>query len=83
MKYIKYLIFLLILGNSCTKGSTKTLLFVGSFTEGIASTGIYIYELDTETGGLSLLNSEQNLINPSFLKIAPNGKYLYSVLESQ
>ena len=50
MKYIKYLIFLLILGNSCTKDSTKTLLFVGSFTEGIASTGIYIYELDTKTG---------------------------------
>jgi len=83
MRYIKYLILILILSNSCTNEPTNTLLFVGSFTEGIASTGIYIYELDTKTGELSLLNSEQNLINPSFLKIAPNGKYLYSVLESQ
>ncbi|TDT47364.1 6-phosphogluconolactonase (cycloisomerase 2 family) [Maribacter spongiicola] len=81
--YIKHLILLIFLCNGCAENSTKTLLFIGSFTEGIASTGIYIYELDTKTGELSLLNSEQNLINPSFLKIAPNGKYLYSVLESQ
>ncbi len=82
-KYMKYLILLLILCNGCTENSTKTLLFIGSFTEGVASEGIYVYELDTESGDLSLLNTAKKMINPSFLKIAPNGKYLYSVLESQ
>ncbi|WP_299430056.1 lactonase family protein [uncultured Maribacter sp.] len=82
-KYVRLLVLLLIICNSCNVNTSKTLLFIGSFTEGVLSDGIYVYELDTTSGELTLLNTAEKLINPSFLKIAPNGKYLYSVLESQ
>ena len=80
--YIKILI-VLILCNSCIKNPGKTLLFIGSYTEGKPSDGIHVYELNTATGELHFLAKKDSLINPSFLKIAPSGKYLYSVLESQ
>lgn len=79
----KFSVLLLILCSSCIERSTKTLLFVGSFTEGKPSAGIQVYDFDGASGELLLLAKEDSLINPSFLKIGPNGKYLYSVLESQ
>ena len=80
--YIKILI-VLILCNSCIKNPGKTLLFIGSYTEGKPSDGIHVYELNTASGELHFLAKKDSLVNPSFLKIAPSGKYLYSVLESQ
>lgn len=62
---------------------SKTLLFVGGFTEGEPSDGIHVYEFDDISGELCLLSKVDSLINPSFLKIAPNGEFLYSVMESQ
>lgn len=80
----KYLYLLLI---SCytllTSGQNKTLLFVGTYTEGKVDKGIYIFEFDTSKGKLKLTGSGENLINPSFLTIAPNGQYLYACMESK
>lgn len=74
---------LFVLFTSCTNESTRTLLFVGSFTEGKPANGIRVYEFDGISGGLELLYEQPNTINPSFLKISDDGRYLYSVMESQ
>lgn len=63
-----------------------TLLYVGTYTkteghvDGQAA-GIYILELDNQTGALTPLDTIPNTINPSYLTVHPNGKYLYAVNE--
>ena len=55
-------------------------LYIGTYTDG-ESKGIYHYLFDTETGKLKVLSVANDIKNPSFLKISPNRKYLYSVAE--
>lgn len=62
---------------------SKTLLFVGSFTDKKPSEGIYVYEFDDETGKAELKSTIDNVINTSYLELSPNGKYIYSVADAQ
>jgi 6-phosphogluconolactonase len=55
-------------------------MFVGTYTTG-TSEGIYVYKFNTSTGEAGLLSTTASK-NPSYLAIAPNGKYVYSVNES-
>ncbi len=55
-------------------------LYVGTYTTG-NSQGIYHYRFDTQTGSFDFKESASDIQNPSFLKISPDGKMLYSVLE--
>lgn len=68
---------------ACKSQKTRTLLFVGSYTEGKPNEGIFVYNFDTKSGELKLAYTENNIINPSYLKLSPDGNYLYSVTESQ
>jgi len=69
-----------------TTKSTSPLLYIGTYTrkeghvDGKAE-GIYIMEMDSETGKLTGLDTITNGINPSYLTIHPNGKYMYAVNE--
>ncbi len=59
-------------------------LFVGTYTphpEG--SKGIYQMRLDARTGTLSAPNLAIETDNPSFLALAPGGKFLYAVDETE
>ncbi|WP_163397456.1 lactonase family protein [Flavobacterium fluviatile] len=71
-----------ILLSSC-KVQEHTLLFVGSYTDKKPAKGIKVYNFNLKTGEAILTDEVDSIINPSFLRLAPNGKYLYSVLESQ
>ena len=62
--------------------SPETLLFVGSYTDGKKGDGIHVYSLEAD-GGLTERYKQSDLVNSSFLAVAPNGKYLYSVTESK
>ncbi len=68
------------------KAMPKTLLYVGTYTrkeghvDGTA-TGIYILEMNDETGALTAVDTIKNTVNPSYLTVHPNGKYLYAVNE--
>jgi 6-phosphogluconolactonase len=60
----------------------KIEVFVGSYTTDLGwvqgkGLGIGSYQLDTETGALSLL-STMRTDNPSFLALHPSGNYLYA-----
>ena len=60
--------------------SGKYLLFVGTYTDG-GSKGIYSYRFDESSGKLSSLGVAAQASNPSFLAVAPGGKFLYAVNE--
>ncbi len=72
-----FLIFLLI-GQSVL--AQKAHLYIGTYTDG-DSKGIYHYLFDTKSGHLEFVDVTGEIKNPSFLKISPDKKYLYSVAE--
>lgn len=57
------------------------LLYVGTYTEGGRTDGIYLVRMDSRSGQLSLVGSVDAGANPSFLTIPPNGRVLYAVNE--
>ena len=62
-------------------GKTNNLTtFVGTYTEGGNSKGIYTYHFNQENGTFELLSSA-TAANPSFLTLSPDGKRLYAVSE--
>ncbi len=60
-------------------------LFVGTYTEGSAangaSKGIYVYRFNAATGDIKPVSTVAT-DNPSFLALAPGGRFLYSVNET-
>ena len=62
-------------------GKTNNLtMFVGTYTEGGNSKGIYTYRFNQENGTFELLSSD-TAANPSFLTLSHDGKRLYAVSE--
>ena len=59
----------------------KLWVYVGTYTRGSESKGIYQLLMDSETGKLSHVGTTKNVDNPSFLAIHPTQKYLYAVNE--
>lgn len=53
-------------------------LYIGTYTRGTESRGIYVYQFDDATGQLRLLAVARGVENPSFLAIHPNQRFLYS-----
>jgi 6-phosphogluconolactonase len=56
-------------------------VYVGTYTRGTSSQGIYVADLDPATGALGNLRLAGEAVNPSFLAIHPDGKLLYAVSE--
>jgi 6-phosphogluconolactonase len=57
------------------------LLYVGTYTEGTRSGGIYLLRMDRGSGRLRQVSSVDAGANPSFLTLHPNGRSLYAVNE--
>ncbi len=55
--------------------------YIGTYTRGSDSKGIYRFEFDPTTGKLSNRILAGETVNPSFLALHPNHKFLYSVGE--
>ena len=55
-------------------------MYVGTYTEGGNSKGIYTYNFNQENGTFELLNTAI-AANPSFVTLSPEGKRLYAVSE--
>src|SRR5262245_34992004 len=58
----------------------KAWVYFGTYTDG-KSKGIYLYELNTETGAMTSKGLVAEAVNPSFVAIHPNRKFLYAVSE--
>ena len=57
-------------------------LLIGTYTNSCESKGIYVYDFNTETAEFKLKNSAENVINPSYLAVSKDNKFIYSVNEN-
>jgi 6-phosphogluconolactonase len=55
--------------------------FIGTYTNGGASKGIYAFWMDSKSGKMTPIGLVGEETNPSFLAIHPSRKYLYAVSE--
>ncbi len=58
-----------------------TRVYIGTYTKHGRSAGIYVYELDTATGGLSHVQTVAGVADPTYLAFGPGGRMLYAVNE--
>lgn len=76
--------FLLVLSMSFISlmlDAQEYFLFIGTYTsEG--SKGIYVYKFNSQTGKAEYVSNTDSVINPSYLAISENGKFLYAVNET-
>ena len=68
-------------GQQNINGKESELLFVGTYTDGGKSQGIYLYQMDIATGALTFTGISAKTQNPSYLVIHPNRKWLFAVNE--
>lgn len=61
----------------------NTYVFFGSFNHDKETEGIYVYELDPLKGKLSKVTSAKGVLNPSFLTLSSDGKYVFACTESK
>ena len=85
LKKMRQLAFILLtLAVFVVNGQTgSTYLFVGTYTDGVPAKGIYVYKMNPGTGDLKLVSSGEEITNPSFLSVSPNGQYLYACTDTK
>ncbi len=59
-----------------------TYLFIGSYTSGKPALGIYVYTIDS-AGALTKVSNTQNIANPSYVILSPDGAHLYACTETR
>jgi 6-phosphogluconolactonase len=57
--------------------------YIGTVTEHSASQGIYQGSLDTHTGKLGPLHLANEIKNPNFLAVVPDGRFLYAAISTR
>jgi 6-phosphogluconolactonase len=60
----------------------KVNLLVGTYTNSCYSRGIYVYEFDTDNAQIRLKKSSDSIINPSYLSLSKDEKFIYAVNEN-
>jgi 6-phosphogluconolactonase len=56
-------------------------LFVGTYTNK-GSKGIYVYKFNSTTGKADWVSNTDSIVNPSYLTIAADNRYIYAVTET-
>ncbi len=79
--FIKTILFALFISFNCY--SQNTYVFVGSYNFNKDKKGIYVFKLDTLTGQLKKITTVKNVLNPSYLTVSPNGKYIYACTDTK
>ncbi len=77
--FFSFLLLLFSVSGTCK----EYFLFIGTYS-GTGSKGIYVYKFDDSSGKLSWVsNTDESVVSPSFLAIAPSGKRLYACTEAR
>lgn len=58
--------------------SQRQFVFFGSYNWDKGSEAVYVYELNNETGKLTKVASSSDVINPGYITVSPDGKYIYA-----
>jgi 6-phosphogluconolactonase len=85
-KLLSTAFFLSVLSAICAgapaKRDSKYFAYIGTYTEqGSASKGIYAYRFDSVNGRLTPIGLAAETVNPSFLAVHPNQRFIYAVNE--
>jgi 6-phosphogluconolactonase len=91
---MRMLICLCFLFFALAASSQSLYLFAGTYTnmgsntlappkDSTGSKGIYVYRWDAATGKATLLSHTEEVVNPSFLSMAPDGHHLYACTDSR
>lgn len=83
LKLFTVLLLLLFICCGIKAQPGTTYLFAGTYTDSKPGKGIYVYRMNPGTGALTPVSTGDNIINPSFLTISPNGKYLYACTDTK
>lgn len=61
-----------------------SIVYIGTYTEAPAgrAEGLFVYRMDRHSGMLRLEQTVSGVIDPSFVTLAPDGRYLYAVSEA-
>ncbi|WP_417369936.1 lactonase family protein [Flavobacterium beibuense] len=73
---------LILLGCISLHAQDNYNLIIGTYTNACESEGIYVYDFNTKTGEATLKNSSEGVINPSYVTVSADNKFLYSVNEN-
>lgn len=79
----KFLFFTILFLATFNTFSQNTYVFLGSYNKGKEAESIQVFQLDTLSGKLTKITSAKNVINPSYLTVSPNGKYVYACTETK
>jgi 6-phosphogluconolactonase len=84
--FLSTISFFLLLSAVCVgapaRHHTKYFVYIGTYTlEGSESKGIYAYRFDSNMAGLVPMGLAAESINPSFLAVHPNHRFIYAVNE--
>jgi 6-phosphogluconolactonase len=77
---MRMLLFVLLI-TSGTVSAQSYYLFAGTYTNS-GSKGIYVYRFNAATGKAEAVSNTDDIVNPSYLAIAPNKKFIYAVNET-
>ncbi len=70
-------------GQANTRPGETYYLFIGTYTGGKPAKGIYVYRFNPDNGRLARVATGEHVINPSYLTLSPNGRYIYACTESK
>jgi 6-phosphogluconolactonase len=77
------LLIFFLLCCSGTVPAQQTLVFAGSFNRDKNKEGIQVLRLDVKSGLLKKVSALKGILNPSYLTLSENGKFLYACIETQ
>ena len=83
LKPVAVILLLFFVYCSIKAQTATTYLFAGTYTDSKPGKGIYVYSMNPRTGALIPVSTGDNITNPSFLTISPNGKYLYACTDTK
>ena len=72
----------LMLGLPVELAASESLVFIGTYTKGSDSEGIYVFRFDDKTGALTPAGTAGISTNPSFLALHPTKNLLFAVGET-
>ena len=84
IKKIISLLLLPVIISSCSvknEPDNRIYLLVGAYSDG-TTPGISVYDFDIQTGDFEPVSELKEVINPSYLVISPDEKFVYSVNET-
>ncbi|MDQ1166851.1 lactonase family protein [Flavobacterium sp. SORGH_AS_0622] len=61
----------------------NTYVFLGSYNRDKSAETIQVYQLDTLSGKLVKFTSVKNVVNPSYLTVSSNGKFVYACTDTK